>query len=40
MNIIELLLTGLEREAQITRKMLALVPVNKFDWAPHQKMKW
>lgn len=37
MNIIELLLTGLEREAQITRKMLALVPVNKFDWAPHQK---
>ncbi len=37
MNIIELLLTELEREAHITRKMLALVPADKFDWAPHQK---
>ena len=37
MNIIELLLTELEREAQVTRKMLALVPTDKFDWAPHEK---
>ncbi|MEJ5993486.1 DinB family protein [Pedobacter sp. Du54] len=37
MKIIELLLTELEREAQVTRKMLALVPANKFDWAPHEK---
>ncbi|MES2650805.1 MAG: DinB family protein [Bacteroidota bacterium] len=37
MNIIELLLTELEREAQVTRKMLALVPADKLDWAPHEK---
>lgn len=37
MNIIDLLLTELEREALVTRKMLTLVPVEKFDWAPHQK---
>lgn len=37
MNIIELLLTEMEREAQVTRKMLALVPADKFDWAPHEK---
>lgn len=37
MNIIELLLTELEREAQVTRKMLALVPTEKMDWAPHEK---
>ena len=37
MNIIELLLTELEREAQVTRKMLALVPADKFDWTPHEK---
>lgn len=37
MNIIELLLTELEREAQVTRKMLALVPEDKLDWAPHEK---
>ncbi len=37
MNIIELLLTELEREAQVTRKMLALVPSDKLDWAPHEK---
>lgn len=37
MNIIELLLTELEREAQVTRKMLALVPTEKLDWAPHEK---
>lgn len=37
MNIIELLLTELAREAETTRKMLALVPAEKFDWAPHEK---
>ncbi|SFH30237.1 DinB family protein [Pedobacter insulae] len=37
MNIIELLLTELAQEAIVTRKMLALVPVDKFDWAPHEK---
>lgn len=37
MNIIELLLTELAREAQTTRKMLALVPADKLDWAPHEK---
>ncbi|MES2416585.1 MAG: DinB family protein [Bacteroidota bacterium] len=37
MNIIELLLTELAREAQVTRKMLALIPVDSFDWAPHEK---
>jgi len=37
MNIIEMLLTELEQEAQITRKMLAIVPNDKFDWQPHPK---
>lgn len=37
MNIIELLLTEIDQEAQVTRKMLALVPVDKFGWAPHEK---
>ncbi|HTM97241.1 MAG TPA: DinB family protein [Pedobacter sp.] len=37
MNIIELLLTELAQEAAVTRKMLAIVPVDKFDWAPHEK---
>lgn len=37
MNIIELLLTELAQEAQVTRKMLAIVPTDKFDWAPHEK---
>ncbi|WP_129715927.1 DinB family protein [Pedobacter sp. SYP-B3415] len=37
MNIIDLLITEMTREAETTRKMLALVPAEKFDWAPHQK---
>ncbi|MGF1925903.1 MAG: DinB family protein [Bacteroidia bacterium] len=37
MDIIELLLTEMEREAQVTRKMLALVPEDKFEWTPHEK---
>ena len=37
MNIIELLLKEMKEEAAITRKMLALVPADKFDWKPHPK---
>ncbi|PST84074.1 damage-inducible protein DinB [Pedobacter yulinensis] len=37
MNIIDLLLTEMSHEATTTRKMLALVPAEKFDWAPHEK---
>lgn len=37
MQIIPLLLKELDQEAQTTRKMLSLVPVDKFDWQPHQK---
>lgn len=35
--MITLLLTELEREAQTTRKFLALVPIAQFNWAPHAK---
>jgi len=37
MNIIKLLLTELESEAQITRKFLAIVPLDQLTWAPHEK---
>jgi uncharacterized damage-inducible protein DinB len=37
MNIIELLLKELNEEAQTTRKMLTLVPDDKYDWQPHIK---
>jgi uncharacterized damage-inducible protein DinB len=37
MNVIELLLAEIAQEAIVTRKMLALVPTDKFDWAPHEK---
>lgn len=37
MNIFELLLNELESEMAVTRKMLALVPEDNFDWAPHEK---
>lgn len=37
MNIIEMLLSEMEQEAQITRKMLSRVPVDKSDWKPHHK---
>lgn len=37
MNIIELLLKEMEQEAQVTRKMLERVPVDKLDWRPHEK---
>lgn len=37
MTYIESLSKELEKEAQITRKMLELVPDDKLDWAPHVK---
>lgn len=37
MEIIPLLLKEHEQEAQITRKLLALVPNDKYDWKPHDK---
>jgi len=37
MTILELLQRELEQEAQTTRKMLACVPSDKFDWKPHPK---
>lgn len=37
MKIIDLLLKEIEQEATTTRKMLAIVPDDKFDWKPHPK---
>lgn len=37
MQIIPLLLKEMEQEAQTTRKMLSIVPADKFDWKPHAK---
>ncbi len=37
MSIIEILLKEIEQEAQTTRKMLAIVPNDKYDWQPHPK---
>lgn len=37
MEIIPLLLKEMEQEAETTRKMLKLVPDDKFDWKPHPK---
>lgn len=37
MTIISLFLKELEKEAVTTRKILSLVPADKFDWAPHAK---
>jgi len=37
MDIIPMLLKEMEQEAQTTRKMLAIVPNDKYDWQPHQK---
>jgi len=37
MSIITKLLTELDQEAKTTRKMLALVPEDKYDWKPHEK---
>ena len=35
--MIDLFLKELEAEAQTTRKMLAIVPNDKYDWQPHPK---
>jgi uncharacterized damage-inducible protein DinB len=37
MSIIELLLTEMEQEAAVTRKMLSRVPADKFGWKPHER---
>ncbi len=37
MTIIEAFRNELESEAAITRKMLALVPTDRFEWQPHPK---
>lgn len=37
MTFTESFLQELERESATTRKMLALVPEDKFDWKPHEK---
>lgn len=37
MTLIPMLLQELEQESQTTRKMLALVPEDKYDWKPHTK---
>jgi uncharacterized damage-inducible protein DinB len=37
MSMIEMFLKELDVEAQTTRKMLAIVPEDKYDWRPHPK---
>jgi uncharacterized damage-inducible protein DinB len=37
MDIIPMLLKEMEQEAATTRKMLAIVPNDKYDWQPHPK---
>lgn len=37
MDIIKMFLEEFEQEAQTTRKMLTIVPTEKFDWQPHPK---
>lgn len=37
MTIIQQFSRQLEQEAQTTRKMLAIVPNDKYDWKPHEK---
>lgn len=37
MSMIKMLLAEMDREAQTTRKMLACVPNDKYDWKPHEK---
>src|SRR5688572_15528604 len=37
MSQIQQLLKEMDREAQTTRKMLARIPNDKYDWKPHQK---
>jgi uncharacterized damage-inducible protein DinB len=37
MEIIKSLLKEMEQEAQTTRKMLSIIPEDKFNWQPHAK---
>lgn len=37
MNALDALIREFEKEIKTTRKMLAVVPADKFDWAPHEK---
>ncbi len=37
MTIIEMLLKEMEQEAVTTRKMLSIVPDDKYSWKPHEK---
>ncbi|MCX2453319.1 DinB family protein [Pedobacter sp. PLR] len=37
MEMIKMFLEELAQEAQTTRKMLAIIPAEKFDWQPHPK---
>jgi uncharacterized damage-inducible protein DinB len=36
-NFIQPLLKEMEQESKTTRKMLSIVPTDKFDWKPHEK---
>lgn len=36
-TIIKMFLKELEQEAKTTRKMLSIVPEDKYDWKPHEK---
>ena len=37
MNLIPMLVKEMEQEASTTRKMLSIVPDDKYDWKPHPK---
>lgn len=37
MNLIKLLLKEFEAEFKTTKKFMAIVPADKFDWTPHEK---
>lgn len=37
MTMLQMLLKDLEQEAQTTRKMLACIPDDQYDWQPHPK---
>ncbi len=37
MQILQLLIKEMDQEAEITRKMLQLIPTEKFGWKPHEK---
>lgn len=37
MSLVDAIIAEIEQEAHNTRKILALVPTDKFDWKPHEK---